>query len=72
MAKYYKFNYTTGYVGTDTEVIFKFPDDWTDKDIARIFDEWYDEQRSDSGDYEELDQEDEDFNEDNFDDSYCD
>ena len=70
MAKYYKFTYNAGYAGTDVETTFKFPDDWTDKDVSKIFEEWYDEQNTSSGDYEELDCNE--IDEDDIDEDYCD
>lgn len=57
MAKYYEFSYSAGYVGTDTKVIFKFDDSTTDKDIQEIYDDWYEEQRSDYGDFVEISEE---------------
>lgn len=58
MAKYRKFTYTTGYCGTEKSAIFKFSDSYTEKEIEGIYDEWYEDQRSDSGDIEEISEED--------------
>lgn len=57
MAKYYRFKYSAGYIGTDTEEIFKFNDDITEKEVDEIFDDWYAEQRSDYGSNEEISEE---------------
>lgn len=54
MSKYYKFHYDAGYVGTDVDEVFKFSDDTSERKVEEIFDDWYDDQRSDSGVYEEI------------------
>ncbi len=54
MSKYYKFYYNAGYIGTDVEEVFKISDDTSARKVEEIFDEWYDEQRSDSGSFEEI------------------
>ena len=51
MSKYYKFHYDAGYVGTDVDEVFKFSDDTSERKVEEIFDDWYDDQRSDSGVY---------------------
>ncbi len=57
MSKYYKFYYDAGYIGTDVEEVFKISDDVSEKELEEIFDDWYDSQRSDSGGYEEISEE---------------
>jgi hypothetical protein len=57
MAKYYRFHYSAGYVGTDVDEIFKFPDNVTENEVSETFDEWYDEQLTSSGSYEEISEE---------------
>ena len=57
MAKYFKFHYDAGYVGTDVDEVYKFDDDISDNEVEEVFDDWYDEQRSDNGEYEEISQE---------------
>lgn len=57
MAKYYKFHYSAGYVGTDEEAIYKFADDVSEKEVAEIFDDWYENVKTDEGDYEEISKE---------------
>lgn len=57
MAKYFKFHYDAGYVGTDVDEVYKFDDDISDNEVEDAFDEWYDDQRSDNGEYEEISQE---------------
>lgn len=51
MSKYFKFHYSAGYCGTDVDEVFKFSDDTSEKEIEEIFNDWYDEQRSDNGRY---------------------
>ena len=57
MAKYFKFHYDAGYVGTDVYEVYKFDDDISDNEVEEVFDDWYEEQRSDNGEYEEISQE---------------
>lgn len=57
MAKYFKFHYDAGYVGTDVDEVYKFDDDISDNEVEETFDDWYEEQRSDNGEYEEISQE---------------
>lgn len=57
MAKYFKFHYDAGYIGTDVNEVFKFDGDISDNEVEDVFDNWYDEQRSDNGSYEEISQE---------------
>lgn len=57
MAKYFKFHYDAGYVGTDVDEVYKFDDDISDNEVEEVFDDWYEEQRSDNGEYEEISQE---------------
>lgn len=54
MAKYVRFTYNAGYVGTDTEAVYKFPDSYTDEDIEEVYEEWYEKQDSASGDFGEI------------------
>lgn len=56
MAKYRKFEYSAGYVGTDTKVIMKFSDDYTEKQIEEIFNGWVEDQQSWSADFTEVDE----------------
>ncbi len=57
MAKYYKFHYSAGYVGTDVDEVMKFSDDVSENEVQETFDDWYEEQRSDEGDFEEISEE---------------
>ena len=57
MAKYFKFHYDAGYVGTDVDEVYKFDDDISDNEVEELFDDWYDNQRRDNGEYEEISQE---------------
>lgn len=54
MSRYYKFHYDTGYYGTDVDEVIKVSDDVSEKELEEIFDDWYESQRSDSGVYEEI------------------
>lgn len=54
MSKYYQFHYDAGYVGTDVDEVIKVSDDVSEKELEEIFDDWYEGQRSDSGGYEEI------------------
>lgn len=56
MAKYRKFNYDAGYVGTETEVIMKFTDNYTEDEIEDIFNDWVQEQHCWSCDCVEIDE----------------
>jgi hypothetical protein len=58
MAKYRKFIYNAGYVGTETEVIMKFADSYTDKEIEEIFNDWIEDQHNWSADCVEVDESD--------------
>lgn len=57
MAKYYKFHYSAGYAGTDVDEIVKFSDDVSESEVKETFDDWYEEQRSDEGNFEEISEE---------------
>ena len=57
MAKYYRFTYSAGYVGTEESAIFKFDDDVTENAVSEEFDEWYENKMTCSGDYEEISEE---------------
>ena len=54
MAKYYKFTYNAGYVGTEESAIFKFNDEVSEKEVSETFDDWYEQMMTCSGDYEEI------------------
>lgn len=54
MSKYYKFHYDAGYIGTDVDEVMKVSDDTSESEVEGIFDDWYDEQRSDHGGFEEI------------------
>ena len=54
MAKYYKFTYNAGYVGTEESAIFKFGDGASENDVSETFDDWYEQMMTCSGDYEEI------------------
>lgn len=57
MAKYYKFHYSAGYVGTDEEAIYKFSDDVSEKEVEETFDDWYESVRTDEGSFGEISEE---------------
>lgn len=57
MAKYYKFTYSAGYVGTDETAIYKFADDVSESEVQEVFDNWYEEQQRHYGDFEEISEE---------------
>lgn len=57
MAKYYRFNYSAGYCGTDQEQIVKFSDDVSEKEVSETFDDWYDSVNIADGGYEEISKE---------------
>ena len=57
MAKYRKFYYSAGYVGTDTTEIMKFDNSATDKEIEGSFEDWVEEQHSWSSDLTEMSEE---------------
>lgn len=57
MAKYYRFNYSAGYVGTDKTAVFKFSDDATEEEVREAFDDWYENQSKEHGDFEEISEE---------------
>lgn len=54
ISKYYRFKYSAGYAGTDTEEIVEVPDSYTSGDVQELFDEWYEEQDTSYGDFEEI------------------
>lgn len=55
MAKYYKFSYNAGHDrGNTEEEIYKFRDDVKEATVREAFNDWYDCQREDYGDYEEI------------------
>lgn len=57
MAKYYRFHYSAGYIGTDEEQIVKFPDDVSLEELSDTFDDWYDSVNTASGNYDEISEE---------------
>lgn len=57
MAKYYKFHHDAGYIGTDTEEVFKYDDDTSYEDVQSDFEDWYEDRRTDSGSFEEISEE---------------
>ncbi len=57
MAKYYKFKYSAGFSGTETNEVIKFSDDVSESEVQETFDDWYAEQRRDCGDFEEISKE---------------
>lgn len=57
MSKYYKFHYDAGYCGTDTDEVFKFSDDTPESKVEEVFEDWYENQKNDSGDFEEISEE---------------
>jgi hypothetical protein len=57
MAKYRKFYYNAGYIGTTTEVAMKFSDDTTENEIKDIFDEWVEEQHCYTYDFTDITEE---------------
>lgn len=63
MAKFRKFQYSAGYIGTDTEVIMEFSDDYTEEQINDIFEGWVDEQHCWSSECTEVDESEVDENE---------
>lgn len=54
MSKYIKFNYSAGYVGTDTSEIYVFSDDATETEIEQCYKEWVEEQHSWQSGLEEI------------------
>lgn len=64
MAKYFRFEFNAGYVGTDCSQVFKFNDDVTEKEVNNIYEEWYADQRSDYGDCIEIEVDEDDNDED--------
>lgn len=54
MAKYYKFHYDAGYCGTDDEKVFKYDNDVSEEQVESDFEEWYEFQRSDNGNFWEI------------------
>lgn len=57
MAKYYKFHYSAGYVGTDETAVYKYDDSVEEKEVQEDFNDWYEECRNDSGGFEEISEE---------------
>ncbi len=57
MAKYYKFNYSAGYCGTDEEAVFKFPDDVSEDEVKEVFEDWYNSVNTASGNFDEISEE---------------
>ena len=41
MAKYYRFTYSAGYVGTDEEEIIEVPDSYSESDVEELYEEWF-------------------------------
>lgn len=57
MAKYYKFHYDAGYCGTDVDEVFKYDDDISENQVQSDYEDWYEAQRSDIGDFAEISEE---------------
>lgn len=57
MAKYYKFHYSAGYVGTDETEVYKYDDSVEEKNVKEDFEDWYEEQRKDTGSFKEISEE---------------
>lgn len=57
MAKYYRFTFSAGYIGTDEIEIYKFDDNASESEVSEVFDDWYDNMRKDSGDFQEISEE---------------
>lgn len=70
MAKYYRFKYSAGYIGTDAEKTVEVPDSYTTGDVQELFDEWYEEQDKSDGDFEEISESE--AQDCDIDESYCD
>lgn len=70
MAKYYRFTYSAGYVGTDEEEIIEVPDNYTESEIENLYDDWYESRLTAYGGYEEISEEE--ALESGVDESYCD
>lgn len=54
MSKYVKFNYSAGYVGTDTSEIYVFEDDATEEEIEQCHKDWVEEQHSWESGFKEI------------------
>lgn len=57
MAKYYKFNYSSGYSGGNETEIMKFEDDVSEEAVEEELDSWYQEKMDSSAYYEEITEE---------------
>lgn len=57
MAKYYKFTYSTGYANADETAVYKYEDSIEEEQVKEDFDDWYNECRRDSGNFEEISEE---------------
>ncbi len=57
MAKYYNFNYSAGFSGTETNEVVRFSSDVSEDEVQKTFDDWYEEQRRDCGYFEEISKE---------------
>ncbi len=54
MPKYYRFRYHAGYPGSEDSAVYKFPEDVPEVAIQVEFNDWYESCRTDSGDFEEI------------------
>lgn len=70
MAKYYRFTYSAGYIGTDVEEIIEVPDSYSEADVEELYEDWYESQLTASGGYDEISEEE--AQEIGVDESYCD
>lgn len=70
MAKYYKFTYSAGYIGTDVAEVIEIPDDYSEADVKELYEDWFECQLTASGNYKEISEEE--AKENGIDESYCD
>lgn len=57
MAKYYRFEYSAGYCGTEVKEIIKFPDDVDEEYVSEFYSDWYEEKNTAHGRYKEISEE---------------
>ncbi len=57
MAKYYKFRFHASYAGSEDSAVYRFPDDAPRESVQEQFDDWYSSRRTDTGDIEEISEE---------------
>ncbi len=55
MAKYYRFHYSSGYPGADSDEVIRIHDEAA---VKGIFDDWYEAQRVDCGSFKEISEKD--------------